>query len=286
MGTVVNGNVWAGACVDGNIVSGLVKNGVVFYKKDTTPSVLYKRRIMVGDNLKGLQIFLEQYPDNFYDILFESDGEGTTIIVECNNGDSDIEIYNEATYDNSTDELVLVSGEIRNWLLWGGTTNIYDFDLTTDPIEVTVNSPKQVHDNMDYIVTNIDNTSAGYRCLFIEDSNIRPLQVGDIVTENTVFYFAFPDNLYEDETIDWSSSVFDTTGSAGSIYMSMVNFGSDYTIYGYFGSYSMTTIYQYNNGLQSNVSYIVCGNAGTGQVSSINENLSKYILVDTTTLGA
>ena len=36
MGTVVNGNKWAGACVDGNIVSGLVKNGIVFYKKTDT----------------------------------------------------------------------------------------------------------------------------------------------------------------------------------------------------------------------------------------------------------
>lgn len=33
MGTVVNGNKWTGACVDGNIVSGLVKNGIVFYRK-------------------------------------------------------------------------------------------------------------------------------------------------------------------------------------------------------------------------------------------------------------
>lgn len=34
MGTIINGNKWAGACVNGNIVSGLVKNGAVFYKKN------------------------------------------------------------------------------------------------------------------------------------------------------------------------------------------------------------------------------------------------------------
>ena len=35
MGTIINGNKWAGACVNGNVVSGLVKNGAVFYKKNT-----------------------------------------------------------------------------------------------------------------------------------------------------------------------------------------------------------------------------------------------------------
>lgn len=33
MGTVKNNNKWAGACVGGKVVSGLVKNGEVFYKK-------------------------------------------------------------------------------------------------------------------------------------------------------------------------------------------------------------------------------------------------------------
>lgn len=281
MGTVVNGNIWAGACVNGKVVSGLVKNGVVFYKREIpTPSV-YKRRIMIGDNLKGLQIFLEQYPDNFYDILFESDGEGTTIIVECNNGDSYIEIYNEATYDNSTDELVLVSGEIRNWLLWGGTTNIYDFDLTTDPIEVTVNSPKQVHDNMDYIVTNIDNTSAGYRCLFIEDPNIRPIKVGDKVVSGTKFYGVVPD--------DYNANNINST----------IQDNNNNTV-GYFSFYENTAELWIRASSQTSVDYIFQKNPyysiNNSQITSqteytvgsitneTNPNFA-YLLVDTTTLG-
>lgn len=73
MGTVTNGKKWAGACVNGKVVSGLVKNSVVFYRK---PVSTYKRRIMVGDNLKGLTIYNdmksgyysvlnEYYPDNY-----------------------------------------------------------------------------------------------------------------------------------------------------------------------------------------------------------------------------
>lgn len=281
MGTVVNGNIWSGACVAGKEITGLVKNGVVFYKREIpTPSV-YKRRIMVGDNLKGLQIFLEQYPDDFYDILFESDGEGTTIIVECNNGDSYIEIYNEATYDNSTDELVLVSGEIRNWLLWGGATNIYDFDLTTDPIEVTVNSPKQVHDNMDYIVTNIDNTSAGYRCLFIEDSNIRPLQVGDKIINGTKFYGVVPD--------DYNANNINST----------IQDNNNNTV-GYFSFYENTAelwikassqtsidyIFQKNPYYSINNSRIISQTEYTvGSITNETNPNFAYLLVDTTTLG-
>ena len=34
MGTIINGNKWIGACVNGNVVSGLAKNGVVFYKNE------------------------------------------------------------------------------------------------------------------------------------------------------------------------------------------------------------------------------------------------------------
>ena len=54
MGTVMNGNVWAGACVNGKVVSGLAKNGIVFYRK---PVSTYKRRIMVGDNIAGKNIY-------------------------------------------------------------------------------------------------------------------------------------------------------------------------------------------------------------------------------------
>lgn len=40
MGTVMNSNKWIGACVNGNVVSGLAKNGVAFYKKTTSNYLL------------------------------------------------------------------------------------------------------------------------------------------------------------------------------------------------------------------------------------------------------
>ena len=34
MGTIKNGIKWSGCCVDGNVISGLAKNGEVFYEKN------------------------------------------------------------------------------------------------------------------------------------------------------------------------------------------------------------------------------------------------------------
>ena len=65
MGTVMNGNKLSGVCINGKTVKGLAKNGVVFYKKETTPSVSYKRRIMAEDDLLGKTVY-NDFPDDFY----------------------------------------------------------------------------------------------------------------------------------------------------------------------------------------------------------------------------
>ena len=75
MGTVMNGKKWAGACVNGKTVSGLAKNGVVFYRM---PVSTYRRRIMVGDNLSNRTIF-QDFPDGFYKSGM-SDGEQFNLI--------------------------------------------------------------------------------------------------------------------------------------------------------------------------------------------------------------
>ena len=104
MGTVMNGKKWAGACVNGKTVSGLVKNGVVFYRK---PVSTYRRRIMVGDNLSNRTIF-QDFPDGFYKSGM-SDGEQFNLI-ESNNINI-YEYYNGGSYNvycgNRTDSNLL-----------------------------------------------------------------------------------------------------------------------------------------------------------------------------------
>ena len=84
MGTIINGNKWAGACVNGNVVSGLVKNGAVFYKKENLTPRIYKRRIMVGDNLKGQTIYFD-FPDDYYLIRGDDSDSGNHFLILCDN---------------------------------------------------------------------------------------------------------------------------------------------------------------------------------------------------------
>lgn len=300
MGTVVNGNIWSGACVAGKEITGLVKNGVVFYKREIpTPSV-YKRRIMVGDNLKGLQIFLEQYPDDFYNDLWESDGQGTTTIIEYNDGNYNAYVYNNATF-NPPNDFILNHGNIDLEIVTDWGTSIYSFDLTTEPISVTVNSPQQVESDTDYIVTTVKDTSSGYRCLFIEDPNIRPVQVGDIITKNTKFYFNVPDDFYLQEPPPGvNGKDVDVIVLNNDLHYFVLRSRDD-EIYTAFYLDTMRSeegnMYEYNretSTLIKNISMIV-GPHRTyqnmhfeGTVTSVatDSTIYPYILVDTTTLGA
>ena len=184
MGTVMNGKKWAGACVNGKVVSGLVKNGVVFYRM---PVSTYRRRIMVGDNLSNRTIF-QDFPDGFYKSGM-SDGEQFNLI-ESNN----INIYE-----------YYIGGSYNVYC--GNRTNsnlLYRYDLvfgrTMTKKDVTTGT------YLNATVTEV-NENKTYRHLFIEDENIRPLEVGDVITENTKFYFTFPDDFY-----NYIKSTVDTSG--------------------------------------------------------------------------
>lgn len=173
MGTVVNGKVWDGACVNGKVVNGLVKNGVVFYKKDTTPSVLYKRRIMVGDNLNSKVLYITLPPD---------------FVVQNNETIIETDVYNAITKTtNSADT---------------GTPNV---DLCYGSSEFTfvgLIGKTQYEIPSDFgTVTSIIDTDDAYRHLYIEDPNIRPVQVGDVITRNTKFYFTIPDDIFSRSNI-------------------------------------------------------------------------------------
>lgn len=178
MGTIINGNKWSGACVNGNIVSGLVKNGVVFYKKMQS---IYKRRIMEGDNLNGKIIYFD-FPNNYN---LNRDTTAVSFFVMCNS--------NFLLYDRVVDEKTYVKIE--------GT---YSFDTIYDP-DQDINL-KEYHINENIPVSlNVSSVTEceSYRHCYIEDLNIRPLQVGDKIVKGTKLYFNFPDNLtnVEDKTI-------------------------------------------------------------------------------------
>lgn len=281
MGTVTNGKKWAGACVNGKTVSGLAKNGVVFYRM---PVSTYKRRIMVGDNLSNRTIF-QDFPDGFYKSGMSS-GEQFNLI-ESNNinifeyyfGDSVSGTY-EVYGGNRTDSNLLYRYDV----FFGRTMT--KKDVTTDTY-------------LNATVTEV-NENATYRHLFIEDENIRPLEVGDVITSNTKFYFTFPDDFKSFITspilsskliiqLDNSNTGFrvDDSYLDSSAVMATIA-----TTYGY--TPIRPFIYEYENDtntLLQNGSYRINMKTGnksfSGTVTYIDKTDSAYqhILVDTTTLG-
>lgn len=277
MGTVMNGKKWAGACVNGKTVSGLVKNGVVFYRK---PVSTYRRRIMVGDNLSNRTIF-QDFPDGFYKSGM-SDGEQFNLI-ESNN----INIYE-----------YYMGGSYNVYC--GNRTNsnlLYRYDLvfgrTMTKKDVTTGT------YLNATVTEVNENEA-YRHIFIEDENIRPVQVGDVITSNTKFYFTFPDDFKSFITspilsskliiqLDNSNTGFrvDDSYLDSSAVMATIA-----TTFGY--TPIRPFIYEYENDtntLLQNGSYRINMESNnksfSGTVTYIDKTDSAYqhILVDTTTLG-
>lgn len=261
MGTVMNGNVWSGACVNGKVVSGLAKNGVVFYRK---PVSTYIRRIMVGDNLSNRTIF-QDFPDGFYKSGM-SDGEQFNLI-ESNNINI-YEYYIGGTYEvyggNRVDSKLLYRYDV----FFGRTMT--KKDVTTDTY-------------LNATVTEV-NENATYRHLFIEDENIRPLKVGDKIVPGTKFYGVVPD---DPNLNNMNTSIYDTNGNS----IAYFNFSENAFVnelqvktnqYSYTIMYSKSQFGFVNNSvLVSEVSYTI------GDISDSQSNPNyKYLLVDTTTLGA
>ena len=276
MGTVMNGKKWAGACVNGKTVSGLVKNGVVFYKKY---SISYKRRIMIGDNLSGKTIF-QDFPDGFFLVDFSWDT--SRVLINSN----DIDIYEKL------DSMGFYE------IYCGGYSNLmYRCDVTG--AMPTTKKDVKLGSYSNAIVTEVNENEA-YRHIFIEDENIRPVQVGDVITSNTKFYFTFPDDFKSFITspilsskliiqLDNSNTGFrvDDSYLDSSAVMATIATTVGYTPIRPF-------IYEYENDtntLLQNGSYRINMESNnksfSGTVTYIDKTDSAYqhILVDTTTLG-
>ena len=283
MGTIKNGKKWVGAYVNGNIVSGLVKNGVVFYKKKVQG--VYKRRIMVGDNLSYKTIYCD-FPENYYQIISEEVGMGnqrqaiisdvkTTYIVENN---------------------LFPNFEVRviNGIQW--QNNVYNYqngNLITNLTSLSL-------ENFGNVMTVNDNQA--YRHIYIEDLNIRPIQVGDVITEDTKFYYIFPDDFYIKDNFEdrYIISLSNDTGfricrqkipdiSDSLLITPMIKsiWSADNHVYRYNPDRSNFFI---NKSYQTNITTISLfeGNVYfTGTVTNVDttDEVYKYILVDATTLG-
>lgn len=250
---------------------------------------------MVGDNLSNVKIYAD-FPDDYLNTIRPYGYSRNFINTE------DSSVFYDLYYgDNNAQR----PGEGRvTILLPADETNFYYAwyeDLSTYTIHVHT-KPDYIQESAITTVTYIDDTNESYRHLYIEDPNIRPIQVGDKITENTKFYFNFPDDYdVENNQVDTLIKLDNDNNKR----ISITNVGgssSGYTIYfrtsaafpGVTGDNSaiffIGSTFINKSSIVVNDIKTLTGKTGyfNGTVTYIDATHSAYqhILVDTTTLGA
>ena len=168
----------------------------------------YKRRIMIGDNLTGKNIYFEPYDLNEFGnycrntYYKRADNMMDMIYLSIDDYFSDIVYQDIYTFEKENSSYCIdIPSKISNLT----NTRLYCYDNQGASISTNV---FKIKNNINVIVENIthrfpyDNNApvgdeTSYRAFYIEDENIRPLEVGDVVGPGTKFYFTLPDNIFE-----------------------------------------------------------------------------------------
>lgn len=318
MGVSINGKIPSGFAVNGKSVSGLAYDGKVIYRKE--PRTIYRRRIEVGDNLRGKTIYQDfntigwsvgsvftgkSYKDIFayyhsiiskigYDDLASSTNwkitEGSETFLQTNN----LTIYDDWSFPT-----MQVKCSISNILPWR-----YDAShIASYSNNISITS------DTDEIVSSITN-QISYRRLYIEDPYIRPFKVGDKINQNTTIYCIIPDYYGlaaiadNGNTEDYSTTGFSVSNDTIKFDYTSNNYWtwSEYIIkctvnstvndifnFSYDNDYDLSAKFV-SPTWNENVSKLdFSGQTFETEVTSIDENLFRtvlynYLLVDTRTL--
>lgn len=255
----------------------------------------YKRRIMAGDNLRNKNIFLENYPENLYDLMYQDGMDGSTTLIDINN---EYTIHQNISVEGVYPNYTVLYGYIDTWPLAADemNTEIYFFDKRETPTTYEIYSPILVKNDIDYLVTKCYNR-VGYRVLYIEDPNIRPVQVGDKIVEGTKFYFNFPDDFNKVLSTASNTGEFIKTKEKNpdydTLYLKIESSSYEVCFQSNYGT--INDIYWYRDGqLDTNISTFTASTSNIldfgynyATVSFIDENniAYPYVLVDITTLG-
>ena len=172
MATLFNNTEITNAFFNGTELDKIYFNGVLVFEKGGK----YLRRIMVGDNLSRKTIF-QDFPDGFFLVDFSWDT--SRVLISSN----DIDIYEKL------DSMGFYE------IYCGGYPNLmYSCDVT-GAISTTKKDVELGNYSNAIVTQTLENEA--YRHMFIEDENIRPFEVGDIIGPGTLFYFIFPDDFYK-----------------------------------------------------------------------------------------
>lgn len=239
----------------------------------------YKRRIQVGDNLKGKTLY-GNFLSNIQDYIYvDPDLPGLTRTI--------------IGFDNN---ITIIDWSFENQYFIQGSKACFN-DETYDIWQNKEGSylPNTFKEDQDYIVDYVlDNPI--YRCLFIEDNKIRPLQVGDKIIKGTKMYFNFPDNIINQLKDLTQDLIIETDNMIGSFASTNIGNGGFWIVA--FDAVA-SALYPYDGNidgtLTANDSFAILDvnnvfnntEIETSTVTKIHQNhpAYQYILVDITTLG-
>lgn len=290
--TIFNGTELTNIYYNGTEISKMYCNGVLVFEKGP---IVYKRRIMVGDDLKGMTVYNDFY-SGYYNNFTKPTGGAivlpmklVTVNYETTGMAGDL---SGISYYEGSGTITINSDFLEAELYY------YNWNTGVERIGGTLTYPT----DKDYLVTEVYDIDKSYRHCYIEDPNIRPIQVGDKITENTKFYFTFPDDYdVENNQVDTlikldndNNKRISITGIGGSSSGHTIYFRTSAAFPGVTGDNSaiffIGSTFINKSSIVVNDIKTLTGKTGyfNGTVTYIDATHSAYqhILVDTTTLGA
>lgn len=235
------------------------------------------RRVKIGDNLRNKKIYLDisNLDNSYFNNRWLQLAEIPRDIIKCGS----ISLLKEYPESSQTFSLTLLDNTIILYKVGS------DDSLSWSPIEGQLEY--QMPDDKDYIITetigyaNDTEDYASLLCFYIEDNNIRPVQSGDVIDENTKTYINFPYKYSKEWSQEQSFNFIMNTEEEDNKIVMTFNYENN-----------LLSIRDENTlpiyGTETNVNRDKSLPIGTVVGFSIEEvpyNANNYILVDTTTLG-
>lgn len=278
MALLINNESPQNIIYNGNEVLKVIYNDIVVWEKQSEQQI-YQRRIIVGDNLDNRTLYFD-FPDDYVPVTTGT--EGYAFI----SGDWS-SIWEQPYGDDPMDTDILISG-------MGLLRTIYEPKKPSEKLTETQIGNEEIGE-----IYSIEDANASYRHCYIEDSNIRPIQVGDRIVAGTKIYFTYPDNYYNQWAADgtYNDAVLIQLGINEediykSFYHARYDSGAMSVSLDFFDSFSGSSKYIYDTddsgNVLTNISYVEF-TQDEGEVTFVDpynfEKIIKHILVDTTTLG-
>lgn len=239
-----------------------------------------KRFIQIGDNLNDEIIYCDLNDIPWHS--FKDNNTGNFIVTDSNS-------ILLSTPSNNETRTATIEYKI------GTNTSEVLLKSTYDNHGAINSAVKQLPSNFG-IVSEIDINNIGYPLISIKNPNVRQIQVGDKIANNTKLYFKFPNNIYKyiSENISSFSSIFTVSSSSDGYKAGLWVFNEDglattgeqrISLVGEGWSPVKKDIYKYgsNKNITNEIEYIFT--ESFGEIDEIDNELSKYVLVDVTTLG-